>query len=1318
MAERKALIVAPLYANVPGFSYLSGHSSLVPRLNKCLEEDGKYEINAELASKIVTRSAFREKLKYFFDTDGELLFYFYGHGCLSLGQGVFVTSDARENDEGVQMQQVVTLADNSSAREVVLIFDCCHAGASIPANKSSVPKANRAGRIILAACAEHQSGWETEIEEHKKMGVFSAHVLDGLEGAAKYGKAEVTGIRLGDYVISKFKSWKQTPIFEVSGGSSNRQFIITSGFPEEKSSQLTTEPTEPVDREWLNKYLDSVQDDFTQHMFPQEEITTEFAQKARVRYVELLVQEREQAKGTEQRDSAEPVKQAFPFSKLIDHKNTRFLIFGDGGGGKTTLLRKLASDIASKAQSDPSLPIPVFVKLNNFDATERSFDSLLKMVSDSASLGKHEFESIWRSSARKFLFLLDGYNEVGDAFQEACARALDKFVEVGTHYYLITSRPVVRAEELRKLLGLFTTVDVVHLEENQIKDFLARHGAAGLYAHMGDQLKGLAENPFILWALAQSSVASTKGSHPNTIGELYQNFIDHDIFVDREKKKNPSPTKYNYLLVKKPVLASLSMQMNSNGVTKVDEDKKLRKDMWNQLKNICTENEGLVDFEPYEFMPYDPPRYPSAKGFLDEVVHNDVLRRIGGTLEFMHQSVQDYFTASALVDLPIDKVISLVPQLRSRYIRQEGVIDKIVKLPDMGNFAESLVMFVGILDNADEFLLQLNSRNCLIAAKCACASKYISGDTKKQLVTSWRKLLKKENPILKCMGCLCFTYSQLANQEAVRILTDLIKNESNSDIVRNTAAKAIGKVGNSEHVESIVNEALSDQENWSKYSWGRILKSIDARIVVKQLYDSWRNTTKEVVYREKAKDLLGELDGKTVANAFANTSDEIIPQILTESLEVDFQYESNNYYADILKSLNIEKVVSGLFKRYIQSAHRKDYYKRIEFYLYYLDEKKLLIELERIAQENVSKGDHDKARIAEDLSNRYFPSSRGIFHASILTRMWKRARQKSKAEENILYEGLKKVELKKVQEKLSSDNINERIAAIRIIGESQSSFSLECLLNQLKNIEGANSRECEALIEVLNNFEDKAEILKHFKSNIGNPEYLHLLDFDIALSTGLDHSRVKPQLIQVLKDNDINIGSEDNIHIFSVTDGTWLIENFNDRKYFEIKKQDSHSLGLFDLNRKLNLIELTEILDDEVIPYLQGFIHEKEYKQIRQSALLALSRFKEFDIISIVKQLVDFEENTDVIVSCIAILGELGSERAISPLLKILQKVEVRSPSDYKDDLFSTEDSLYGSWGTISWVERICEALRKINDLGKVWKTYTSYSTKVRMKLK
>lgn len=239
MADRRALIVAPLY-NGEWLPPLAGRPVLLELLKKCLESKGGYDIQS--LDGVVTQVDFRKKIAAFFDSPGELLLYFYGHGCLgSSGLGHFATSEAAEFREGVLMLEVGTLARTSRASEIILIYDCCHAGAATPITGSTLDTlagelASSVGRDLLAACAAHQSGWETTNEQNKKLGAFSSHILEGLNGAAvPRGSTCVRGSALGEYVTRKFRQWNQDPVTHCKEAGT-RHCVITSGFQEAPSA--------------------------------------------------------------------------------------------------------------------------------------------------------------------------------------------------------------------------------------------------------------------------------------------------------------------------------------------------------------------------------------------------------------------------------------------------------------------------------------------------------------------------------------------------------------------------------------------------------------------------------------------------------------------------------------------------------------------------------------------------------------------------------------------------------------------------------------------------------------------------------------------------------------------------------------------------------------------------------------------------------------------------------------------------------------------------------------------------------------------------
>ena len=153
-------------------------------------EDGtpNFECRALLSSSVsVSRGRLRHELETLFqkrDID-TAVFFFAGHGAHSDAfGGHLVTQDASHRDEGVAMEQVIALANDSPSREKIVVLDCCHAGAigTLLTTKTETPLAE--GVAVLAACRDTEGAVESN-----GRGLFSTRVGDALKG----GAADVTG---------------------------------------------------------------------------------------------------------------------------------------------------------------------------------------------------------------------------------------------------------------------------------------------------------------------------------------------------------------------------------------------------------------------------------------------------------------------------------------------------------------------------------------------------------------------------------------------------------------------------------------------------------------------------------------------------------------------------------------------------------------------------------------------------------------------------------------------------------------------------------------------------------------------------------------------------------------------------------------------------------------------------------------------------------------------------------------------------------------------------------------------------------------------
>ncbi|MGH7494457.1 MAG: caspase family protein [bacterium] len=207
---RKALIVGiDHYPNAP----LSGCVNDAKRMHEILSRHQNGKANSTCKTVVsgeqkITRALLREHLQDLFGHKADAaLFYFAGHGVVTKFGGYLVTQDFKENDEGVAMLDLLSLANQSRIGEVVIILDCCHAGAAglIPALQSDQVLL-REGVSILTATSPMQKAVEMD-----GGGVFTTLLCGALDGGAAdvMGNVSVAGIY--GFLDQAFGAWGQRP---------------------------------------------------------------------------------------------------------------------------------------------------------------------------------------------------------------------------------------------------------------------------------------------------------------------------------------------------------------------------------------------------------------------------------------------------------------------------------------------------------------------------------------------------------------------------------------------------------------------------------------------------------------------------------------------------------------------------------------------------------------------------------------------------------------------------------------------------------------------------------------------------------------------------------------------------------------------------------------------------------------------------------------------------------------------------------------------------------------------------------------------------
>lgn len=165
------------------------------------------------SKKDITRPELIQAVKNLFSRDGEILFYFSGHGMLTETGAYLCTKDASQDNWGVSMEEIQRLANKSKASEIIIILDCCHSG-----DFGNFMSSERFGSIamlrenitIMAAARDNESAKTRD--EHSD---FTSALLTGLEREAADSLGWVTAPSLYAFARARFSiSSEQRPVFK------------------------------------------------------------------------------------------------------------------------------------------------------------------------------------------------------------------------------------------------------------------------------------------------------------------------------------------------------------------------------------------------------------------------------------------------------------------------------------------------------------------------------------------------------------------------------------------------------------------------------------------------------------------------------------------------------------------------------------------------------------------------------------------------------------------------------------------------------------------------------------------------------------------------------------------------------------------------------------------------------------------------------------------------------------------------------------------------------------------------------------------------
>lgn len=171
----------------------------------------------------VDRALLKDNVSDLFNKQADIsLFYFAGHGHIEATGGYLLTTDSRRGDEGLSLSEVLKMANDSPARNKIIILDSCHSGiaGTLPSVENLAILSE--GLTILTASSAEQYATE---EDGK--GVFTTLLVDALHGGAANLTGDITPGSIYAHVDQSLGAWEQRPIFKTNV----RQFVSLRKVP-------------------------------------------------------------------------------------------------------------------------------------------------------------------------------------------------------------------------------------------------------------------------------------------------------------------------------------------------------------------------------------------------------------------------------------------------------------------------------------------------------------------------------------------------------------------------------------------------------------------------------------------------------------------------------------------------------------------------------------------------------------------------------------------------------------------------------------------------------------------------------------------------------------------------------------------------------------------------------------------------------------------------------------------------------------------------------------------------------------------------------
>jgi hypothetical protein len=214
---RKGLIVGiDYYANIkPLYGCVNDSYAVKSVLERhsdgTINFSSKHKV-ANTDKSMITRRELKELAIELFKDDCEVaLFYFSGHGYIENTGSYLITSECSDGDSGLPLNELLQIANESPARNKIIILDCCHAGFLGKKAGGDKESTLSEGLTILTASSEDQYAME-----ENGSGVFTTLLVDALNGSASNLVGDITPGSVYAHIDQSLGPWEQRPLFKTN----------------------------------------------------------------------------------------------------------------------------------------------------------------------------------------------------------------------------------------------------------------------------------------------------------------------------------------------------------------------------------------------------------------------------------------------------------------------------------------------------------------------------------------------------------------------------------------------------------------------------------------------------------------------------------------------------------------------------------------------------------------------------------------------------------------------------------------------------------------------------------------------------------------------------------------------------------------------------------------------------------------------------------------------------------------------------------------------------------------------------------------------